>query len=108
VLPSGTVRIVYNFGKGKADGDGPAAGVIAYRHALYGTTAGGGAHNQGTIFRVTPSGKETVLYSFSGDDGTSSYSRLVPENTDLYGVMFNGGLHGGSGFQGGTAFRFTP
>jgi uncharacterized repeat protein (TIGR03803 family) len=108
VLPSGTVRTVYNFGDQKTDGGWPYAGVIAYRNALYGTTDGGGAGGQGTIFRITTNGNERVVYAFSGDDGSSSYSRLLPEGTNMYGTTFNGGQYGGTGFQGGTAFRFTP
>jgi uncharacterized repeat protein (TIGR03803 family) len=108
VLPSGHVQTVYNFGDNKADGDYPDTGVIAYRNALYGTTTYAGTGNQGTIFRVTPNGKETVLYAFSGDDGSSSYSRLLPQGSNMYGTTFNGGQYGGTGFQGGTAFRFTP
>lgn len=35
--------------------------------ALYGTTAGGGANGPyGTIFRVTPGGAESVVYSLDG------------------------------------------
>jgi uncharacterized repeat protein (TIGR03803 family) len=82
--------------------------VVVYRGALYGTTVGGGASRQGTIFRITAAGKETVLYSFSGDDGTKPLSRLLVEGTNMYGTMFDGGEYGNSGFEGGTAFRFTP
>ncbi|HEY3676062.1 MAG TPA: choice-of-anchor tandem repeat GloVer-containing protein [Candidatus Tumulicola sp.] len=103
VLPSGAERTLYNFGEKKADGTYPQGGMIAYRNALYGTTTIGGANNQGTIFRITPNGKETVLYSFSGDDGTDSNARLLLEGTNMYGTLFGGGEN-----DEGTVFRFTP
>jgi uncharacterized repeat protein (TIGR03803 family) len=108
VLPSGAVQTVYSFGSTGADGGGPNAGLIVYRGELYGTTGGGGASDQGTVFRITTSGKESVLYSFSGNDGSQSLSRLLVEGTNMYGTMFNGGVYGGTGFKGGTAYRFTP
>jgi uncharacterized repeat protein (TIGR03803 family) len=108
VMPTGAVRTIYNFGDNKGDGTYPAGGVIPYKDALYGTTSSGGNGNQGAIFRVTPRGKETVLYSFSGDDGIGSYSHVLAEGTNFYGTMFGGGQYGGTGFQGGTAYRFTP
>jgi uncharacterized repeat protein (TIGR03803 family) len=103
VFPSGVERTLYNFGDKQDDGAGPNAGVIVYRNALYGMTAGGGTYDQGTIFRVTTSGKETVLYSFSGDDGSGPMGRLFPAGSNMYGTAFNGGIYGQ-----GTAFRFTP
>ena len=33
---------------------------------MYGTTVNGGVNNKGSVFMVTPSGNETVLYSFAG------------------------------------------
>ncbi len=51
--------------------------------ALYGTTAGGGSSNNGTVFRLTPPAKgqtawtETVLYRFTGgSDGTAPNAGL--------------------------------
>jgi len=60
---------------------------------LYGVTAAGGAGNVGAVFKVDTSGKETILYSFSG--GTNG---LYPEGPMLrdaegnfYGVTEQGG-----------------
>ena len=33
---------------------------------FYGTTAGGGAFGAGAVFKVTPAGVESILYSFAG------------------------------------------
>ncbi len=50
----------------------------------------------GTVFNLDPSGKETVLYTFTGGaDGQNPYAGLVrdPEGTagDLSGCGFGGG-----------------
>jgi uncharacterized repeat protein (TIGR03803 family) len=45
--------IVYSF-TGGSDGGLPSAGLINVGGTLYGTTEGGGAHNDGTVFAVTP------------------------------------------------------
>jgi uncharacterized repeat protein (TIGR03803 family) len=102
VPSSGKERTLYNFGDAKTDGAYPNAGVVAYHGALYGTTSSGGASNQGTIFRVTPNGKETTLYSMSGVDGSESNGCLLLDGTDMYGTANQGGA-----YNGGTAFRFA-
>ena len=74
--PSGasatTLETLYSFcsQSGCVDGASPIAGLImdAKGH-LYGTTNGGGAHGQGTVFELTPAGRETVLYSFCPQNG---------------------------------------
>jgi uncharacterized repeat protein (TIGR03803 family) len=71
-------------------------------------TKSGGASNDGTIFRVTVGGKETTLLSFDGNDGRSSYGRLLPEGSNLYGTTLSGGPDLRTYLEGGTAFRFTP
>src|ERR1035438_10558116 len=50
---------------GCPDGAGPYAGLVqATNGGLYGTTVGGGTNSAGTIFRITPGGTLTTLYSF--------------------------------------------
>ncbi len=44
---------------------------------LYGTTADGGTAGVGTVFKVDATGKETVLYSFTGTGGTAQHPTLV-------------------------------
>jgi uncharacterized repeat protein (TIGR03803 family) len=55
---------------------------------LYGTTYAGGAFNQGTVFRLSPSGKEKVLYSFTGgSDGAHPRAGLLRDSAkNLYGT----------------------
>jgi uncharacterized repeat protein (TIGR03803 family) len=103
VLPSGSVQTVYDFGDVRPDGVFPETGVVAYKNALYGTTVGGGTTKGGTVFRVTRSGRETVLGSFVHKQGAEPESQLLPVGSNLYGTMSSGGEH-----NNGTAFRFTP
>ncbi|MCI0745002.1 MAG: hypothetical protein L0Y58_06315 [Verrucomicrobia subdivision 3 bacterium] len=61
---------------------------------FYGTTVGGGTKgDNGTVYRITPAGVVTVLYSFGGDDGSIPAAGLV-QGTDglLYGTTQFGGL----------------
>jgi uncharacterized repeat protein (TIGR03803 family) len=61
---------------------------------LYGTTSLGGANGPyGTIFRVTPSGAETVLYSLDGELGGAYPTAALVLGTDgnFYGTTEEGG-----------------
>jgi uncharacterized repeat protein (TIGR03803 family) len=57
---------------------------------FYGTTEFGGHLNQGTAWRIDPSGQFRMLHSFTGGalDGYKPYSRLVLVGSDAYGVTF--------------------
>ena len=105
ITPAGTESTVYNF-TGGTDG-GPPSLENLLRDALgnfYGT-AGGGAHGAGVVFEITPSGTETVLYSFTGGlDGNGPNGDLVLDaQGNLYGTTSNGGT-----YSVGTVFKVTP
>ena len=105
LTPSGTETILWSFGKG-TDGANPLAGVVRDKNGnLYGTTEYGGAYNKGTVFELTPSGSETILWNFgSGTDGANPYGGVVlGTNGNLYGTTVNGGAYGD-----GTVFEVTP
>ena len=59
------------------DGVLPLAALVQGRDGnFYGTTSNGGTYDLGTVFKVTPDGTETVLYSFEGcDPGACGVSR---------------------------------
>jgi uncharacterized repeat protein (TIGR03803 family) len=103
---------VYSFAGSAGDGSGPNAGLIQGSDGnFYGTTphtalnTTGGTNNDGTVFRVTPAGVETVLYSFPGGaDGQEPQAALI-EGSDgnFYGTTLQGGTHGD-----GSVFEVTP
>jgi uncharacterized repeat protein (TIGR03803 family) len=113
--PSGagawTETVLYSFGNGD-DARGPQCNLTRDDQGnLYGTTDVGGAHNVGTVFKLSPSDggwTETILYSFSsginGPGGSFPVGGLVVDGEGrLYGVTVDGGEHGG-----GTVFELTP
>ena len=74
---TGHETVLYSFTDG-ADGGYPWAGVIRDSAGnLYGTTTSGGSSNAGVVYKLDPTGHETVLYSFCAQqscaDGVSPY-----------------------------------
>jgi uncharacterized repeat protein (TIGR03803 family) len=111
ITPSGTLTTLYSFcpQSGCTDGANPVAGLVqATDGNFYGTTNFGGAYGGGTLFKITPHGTLTTLYSFCSQtncaDGRGLYAGLI-QATDgnLYGTTYGGGP-GGSG----TIFKITP
>jgi len=89
------------------DGSAPWTGNLIFDGGgnLYGTTMAGGAHNLGVVFELTPNNgggwTETVLHSFSGNDGEYPYAGVIMDGTgNLYGTTSLGGTH-----SGGVAFE---
>jgi uncharacterized repeat protein (TIGR03803 family) len=106
ITPSGTETVLHAFAKSGSDGEIPYAGLIQGSDGnLYGTTYNGGASGLGTVFKVTPSGTETVLYSFAGgSDGEHPYGGVIQgSDGNFYGTTYQGGT---SGY--GTVFKLTP
>jgi uncharacterized repeat protein (TIGR03803 family) len=99
-LQAQTYQVLYAF-KGAPDGSGPAGGVIQDAQGnLYGTTASGGdgsSCNQsagcGTVFKLSTTGNESVLYSFTGGaDGSFPQAGLIQDSQgNLYGTTYWGG-----------------
>jgi len=103
--------VLYSF-KGGTDGAIPFAGLVQDAQGnLYGTTTQGGTSNMGTVFMVDTTGKETVLYSFTGTggDGENPYGGLVRDaQGNLYGTTVNGGTSGkGTVFELDTTGKET-
>jgi uncharacterized repeat protein (TIGR03803 family) len=69
--------------------------LIDVKGALYGTTESGGRYDEGTVFRVSLTGKEKVLHSFGlGSDGVGPLASLIDVNGTLYGTTSAGGAYG--------------
>jgi uncharacterized repeat protein (TIGR03803 family) len=89
--------VLYSF-KGSPDGASPyAAPVFGRAGTLYGTTYGGGAGGEGTVYQLATqadgSWSETVLHSFHGAaDGSDLFESLVMDASgNLYGAAETGG-----------------
>jgi uncharacterized repeat protein (TIGR03803 family) len=86
----------YLFTNGTDGANPTAALVLASDGNLYGSTSEGGAHNLGTIFKISTNLALTTLYSFTGrDDGANPSCPLVQASDGyLYGMNFAGGRNG--------------
>ena len=111
LTPSGQETVLYSFcaSDGCLDGSMPDAGIVINAAGnVFGATFGGGAGNRGTVFEVTPSGSERVIYSFctaeNCTDGADPASGVILDSQgNLYGTTLSGGANGA-----GTVFEVTP
>ena len=102
VTPSGTEQVLHGFGAHR-DGSNPRAGLIDVGGTFYGTTEFGGYacygtgyyySDCGTVYSITPSGAESVLFSFGGRDaknGSYPLADLIDVKGTLYGTTRAGG-----------------
>jgi len=124
ITRAGRLATLYSFCSKNSeclDGAEPYAGVIQGNDGnFYGTTAFGGAigyatSGGGSVFKITPGGTLSTLYSFCSqyecDDGATPYAALV-QATDgnFYGTTAYGGTSRGcdGGDSCGTIFKVTP
>jgi uncharacterized repeat protein (TIGR03803 family) len=113
ISPSGSETNLYSFGSYPGDGNYPSCGLIQGSDGnFYGTTSHGGTSGEGSVFRISPSGSETILYSFAvpPTDGNHPDAGLVQgTDGDFYGTTFYGGAGANCGSDGcGTVFRISP
>ena len=123
ITPSGTLTTLYSFCSQNncADGYYPRAGLMQARDGnLYGTAVFGGSGNCdngcGTVFKITPSGALTVLYSFAGypsDAGNPEAVLVQASDGSFYGTTYRGGADNncdGLGYTEGcgAVFKMTP
>ncbi len=104
----GKETVLYNF-TGAPDGANPQAALVADSGGnLYGTTNAGGL-GFGTVFEISASGEETVLYRFCSamnctDGATPLYASLIFDRAgNLYGTTEFGGA-----YANGTVFELSP
>jgi uncharacterized repeat protein (TIGR03803 family) len=112
VSSTGDEQVLYNF-KG-SDGDGDVPDSMSFRDAagnLFGTTFQGGAYSYGTVFKLDPQGRETILYSFCPQtpctNGTFPGGVTPSKNGTLYGVTYAGGNYSCNITGCGTVFKIN-
>jgi uncharacterized repeat protein (TIGR03803 family) len=95
LAPDGTLTVLHDFAGG-TDGAKPYSGVIIDKRGnLYGTTPEGGDSDFGTIFKISPNGKETILYRFDLINGALPWGSLLRDKDgNLYGTTNLGGHTG--------------
>jgi uncharacterized repeat protein (TIGR03803 family) len=108
ITPSGALTLLYRFCRPNClEGAGPTSEPVQDIDGnFYGTTLFGGVNDQGTVFRLTPSGNLTTLYSFCPNagcpDGSQPSGLVRASDGSFYGTTF----YGGAGADG-TVFRIT-
>lgn len=111
ITTSGSETVLHSFEGAPNDGQFSAAPLLEVNGTLYGTTMGGGAsncgggpyHGCGTLFKMTPSGKESLVTSFAAGklDLVLPVDGLRAVGKELYGTA-----EGGGGYQwGGGVFK---
>lgn len=115
LTPGGQVTTLHSFHG--ADGELPVALLQGADGNFYGTTSYGGAGSSpvkymgsGTLFRITPAGKFTVLHRFGSAGGHPGRGLVQGQDGDLYGTSQDGESYDAflkTGTNGGTLFRFS-
>ncbi len=109
ITPGGSYTDFYSFGSPSYDGEYPYAALAQGSDGnFYGTTHDGGTSSNGTVFRISPGGDYTNLYSFGSpaSDGNNPYAGLVQgSDGNFYGTTFGGG---GNSCNCGAVFRISP
>ena len=114
ITTNGNETILYSFagfGVYPYDGANPVAGLVQGSDGnFYGTTEYGGTGVSGTVFRISPSGNYTNLYSFVGPptDGFFPQAGLVQgSDGNFYGTTCVGGQSTNCSHGCGTVFKLT-
>ena len=104
-----TETVIYRF-QGGSDGSEPNYGDLIFDSAgaLYGVTIVGGIDNQGTVYKLTPSGNqwtESVIYTLTGGaDGGQPFAGMVFDHAgNLVSTAQLGGINGF-----GTIYELAP
>jgi uncharacterized repeat protein (TIGR03803 family) len=104
--PAGNETILHTFHDGNDGAFSYGTMVLDTAGNLYGTTELGGdpTCNCGTVFKLDPSGQQTILHSFTGQGYVSPFAGLVQ---DAAGILYGTTSGGGTSLEG-TVFKLDP
>src|SRR5271166_4710994 len=86
-LPAQTFTTLVSFNGANGAAPSGSSLVQGVDGNLYGTTSGGGANKNGTVFKITPGGTLTTLYSFTGaTDGSAPGALVQATGGNFYGT----------------------
>ncbi|MGB8734094.1 MAG: choice-of-anchor tandem repeat GloVer-containing protein [Candidatus Sulfotelmatobacter sp.] len=111
ITPTGTLTTLYTFCVSDypfcGDGSNPIKLVLGSDGNFYGTTANGAGNNEGSVFKITPSGTLTTIYSFCAqiactDGATPRDGLTLGSDGNFYSTTYYGGAH-----NQGTIFQIT-
>jgi uncharacterized repeat protein (TIGR03803 family) len=104
LTPTGKLKVLYQFPEGQQRLFTTGKLVLDSHGNLYGVDQTGGTSGNGSIFKLSPAGVFTVLYSFTGkSDGSYPNGVISDAQGNFYGTTNMGGTSGQ-----GTVFKFTP
>lgn len=86
-------QVLHGFDASLGEGSNPWDGLTADGTTLYGVTLGGGAHGDGTLYKIDTTGANfQVLHSFYRAGGEPSpHGRVTVNGSELYGMTQYGG-----------------
>jgi uncharacterized repeat protein (TIGR03803 family) len=107
VMPSAQAQhfhVLHEFQDGPFDGASPGGALVRDAAGnLYGTTGRGGLNQKGVVYKIDPTGAESLLFSFDGTNGAGPFAGLVLDQA--------GNLYGTAGVgpnDEGVIFRVSP
>jgi uncharacterized repeat protein (TIGR03803 family) len=108
ITPAGVLTTLYKFVGGNADGSRPQGDLLqGFDDNFYGTTAAGGTDDRGTVFKMTPAGAVTILYSFTLAEFSNGYNPTAALVKGGDGNYYGTATSGGANFRG-VVFKMTP
>jgi uncharacterized repeat protein (TIGR03803 family) len=119
ITPGGTLTMLYSFcaQTNCTDGGGPTTLIQAADGNFYGTTLYGGTPGNGTVFKITPGGTLTTIYSFCSEpdctDGNEPMGLMQAADGNFYGTTLHGSSRGGTIFEINAGkltriYKFSP
>jgi uncharacterized repeat protein (TIGR03803 family) len=104
ITPQGGFTLLYSFGGSAGVPSFPVTSLIEGTNGnFYGSTPYGGPDNDGTVFKITPTGALTVLHSFAETDGRWPGDLVQGTDGNFYGTT----AYGGAYYSYGTIFAMT-